>query len=165
MLSISNHSLNLTTSNPTKTMESAKTNWLEWRSYLPRAISHTFLFKMGEGWSGSRGGRRGATPWEGARFGRKKGGGRKKGARRPPVSWVSRARPRGATPHWVAPHALARLTRHLSNAGARPADVAPESRQGMWRDSMRSRATRPGATKRATFCNFSWARVIFNKLD
>jgi hypothetical protein len=50
-------------------------------------------------------------------------------------------------------------------AGARPADVAPESRQGMWRDSMRSRATRPGATKRATFCNFSWARVIFNKLD
>jgi hypothetical protein len=56
MLSISNHSLNLIISNPTKTKESAKTNWLEWRSYLPRAISHTFLFKTGEGGSGSRGG-------------------------------------------------------------------------------------------------------------
>jgi hypothetical protein len=49
--------------------------------------------------------------------------------------------------------------------GACPADVVPQSRQGMWRDSMRSRATRPGATKRAIFCKFSWVRVIFNKLD
>jgi hypothetical protein len=35
MLSISNHSLNLTISIPTKKMEAMKTNWLEWRSYLP----------------------------------------------------------------------------------------------------------------------------------
>jgi hypothetical protein len=66
MISISNHSLNLITiSNPTKTMESAKTNWLEWRSYIPRAISQPFLFKTGEGWSGSREEGLGAAPWEG----------------------------------------------------------------------------------------------------
>jgi hypothetical protein len=74
-----------------KTMESAKTNWLEWRSYLPRAISQTFLFKTGEGWSGSRGGGLGAAPWEGGELelglGVKWGSEEeeKKGARRPPV--------------------------------------------------------------------------------
>jgi hypothetical protein len=69
MLSNSNHTQNLTTSNQTKTTESAKTNWLDWMSYLPEAISHTFLFKTGEGWSGSRGGLGGAIGGEQLKLG------------------------------------------------------------------------------------------------
>jgi hypothetical protein len=60
---------------------------------------------------------------------------------------------------------VARLDPPPQQLPSRPTDVAAQSRQGMWRDSVRSRATRPGTTKRATFYKFSLWRIIFNKLD
>jgi hypothetical protein len=144
MLSISNHSLNLTTSNPTKMMVSAKTNWLDWRSYLPRAISQTFLFKTGEGWSGSRGG----------------GLGRRHG-RGEPWSWewsgeVRRKKERSpAAPgiKWVAPRRLARLSRaRACGATHPPPQQLPARARPTWR---LSRARACGRTQLGAW-NLNW---------